>query len=111
MANKEVEIKGQAFYDKIKRFYDTWDKSESDFGSFCFILGTVKDDTRQDKTSQLHLWLLSYEFSETVMTFNRKKIVVLTSNRKKQLLDEMKAPEGYKGPIVEVILRDPNVDK
>jgi len=45
------------------------------------------------------------------MTFNRKKIVVLTSNRKKQLLDEMKAPEGYKGPVVEVILRDPNVDK
>jgi nucleosome binding factor SPN SPT16 subunit len=106
-----VEIKGQAFYDKVKRFYDTWAKPEYDFGSFCFILGTVKDDTRQERTSQLHLWLLSYEFSETIITIQKDKICVLTSNRKKTLLDEMKAPESYKGPMVEVVLRDPNVDK
>ena len=97
-ASKEIEIKGQAFYDKIKRFYDVWTQPSYDFGAFCFILGQVKDDTRQEKTSQLHLWLLSYEFSETVITFNKSKIVVLTSNRKKILLDEMKAPDGYEGP-------------
>lgn len=59
----------------------------------------------------MHLWLLSYEFSETVITLAKDKIVVLTSNRKKVLLDEMKAPDGYKGVHVEVVLRDPNQDK
>jgi hypothetical protein len=41
----------------------------------------------------------------------KNKVVVLTSNRKKVLLEEMKAPEEYKGPKVEVFLRDPNPDK
>jgi nucleosome binding factor SPN SPT16 subunit len=54
---------------------------------------------------------LSYEFSETIIIFVKNKVVVLTSNRKKVLLEEMKAPEEYKGPLVEVILRDPNPDK
>jgi len=55
-----------------------------------------------------HLWLLAFEFSETVIGISREKLVVLTSNRKKQILDKMVVPESYKGPKVEVILRDPN---
>lgn len=35
----------------------------------------------------------------------------LTSKRKKSLIEDMKKPEGYSGPSIVVVLREPNVDK
>ena len=58
----------------------------------------MRDETNQPKTSQLHLWLMSYEFSETVIVVTKEKIAVLTSRRKKVLLEQMEVPEGYSGP-------------
>lgn len=45
------------------------------------------------------------------MFINTDLIVFLTSKRKKTLLEEMKVPEGYDGPAVKVVLRDPSPDK
>ena len=71
-------------------------------------LGVVKEDETSPKTCLFHLWLLAFEFSETIMGFTRERCVILTSNRKKKILEEMKKPENYEGPPLEIILRDPN---
>ena len=60
-------------------------------------LGVVKEDETSPKTCLFHLWLLAFEFSETIMGFTRERCVILTSNRKKKILEEMKKPENYEG--------------
>jgi len=109
----EISIKGKTFYDKTARLAQScWGTSpeQTQFAALLFNLGVVKDETSQPKTSQLHLWLLSYEFSETVLVLTKDKIAVLTSKRKKVLLEEMEVPPGYEGPALSVTLRDPNAD-
>ena len=76
-----------------------------------FNLGVVKDESMQPKTSSLHLWLMAYEFSETIMIVTKSKVAFLTSRRKKTLLEQMEKPADYKGPALEVILREPNAEK
>lgn len=67
----DIAIKGKTFYDKISRLIqDSWGTNaaqNADFTAFLFNLGVVKDESSQPKTSQFHLWLMSYEFSETVI--------------------------------------------
>lgn len=69
-------------------------------------LGVVKDEASQPKSCLFHLWLLAYEFSETAIGFTNSKVVFLTSKRKKEIIEKISPPVGYKGPKIEVILRD-----
>ena len=68
--------------------------SFEDTAAMLVNLGVVKNDDTQPKTCLFHLWLLAFEFSETVIGISKKKLVVLTSNRKKQILDKMEVPES-----------------
>ena len=53
---------------------------------------------------------MSYEFSETIIIVTKEKIAILTSRRKKVLLEEMEIPAEYKGPSLAVTLRDANAE-
>ena len=76
-----------------------------------FSLGVVKDESMQPKTSSLHLWLMAYEFSETIMILTKSKVVFLTSKRKKLLLENMDKPKEYDNFELDVILREANQEK
>jgi nucleosome binding factor SPN SPT16 subunit len=52
------------------------------------------------------IWLLSYEFSDTIVLFTRNKVVFAVSAKKKALLDDMKKPDDYGGPEVEIVQKD-----
>ena len=56
------------------------------------------------------IWLLSYEFSDTVVLFTRNKVVFAVSAKKKALLDDMKKPDDYSGPEVEIVQKDSKTD-
>ena len=58
----------------------------------------------------LHSWLMSYQFSETIIVLTKKNIAVFTSQQKKEYLEAMEIPEGYQGPKLLTVLRDPKVD-
>ena len=58
-----------------------------------------------------HLWLLAFEFSETIIGISKNKAVFLTSKRKKEILEKMETPANYSGPKVEIILRDTASEK
>ena len=40
----------------------------------------------------------------------KKNIAVFTSQQKKEYLEAMEVPEGYEGPKLVTVLRDPKVD-
>ena len=56
------------------------------------------------------IWLLSYEFSETIVLFTRQKVIFAVSAKKKALLDQMKKPDDYTGPQVEIVQKDSKTD-
>ena len=76
-----------------------------------FSLGVVKDESMQPKTSSLHLWLMAYEFSETIMILTKNKVAFLTSKRKKLLLENVEKPKDCESFDLEVILREANQEK
>ncbi len=65
--------------------------------AFIVNLGLVKDDDTQVNTCLFHLWLMAYEFSETVIGISKEAFVILTSNRKKLILEKMEIPTDYEG--------------
>ena len=89
--SKEIVIKGENFYSKASRIAHVLNESQFEgIEAMLVNLGVVKEDDNSPKTCLFHLWLLAFEFSETIMGFSRERCVILTSNRKKKILEEMK---------------------
>lgn len=53
---------------------------------------------------------MSYQFSETIIVLTKTKIAVFTSQQKRDYVEAMEVPEGYQGPKLVTVLRDPKVD-
>ena len=82
--SKDIIIKADNFFQKIDRISKIL--KEDQFASteaLIVNLGIVKDDDTQPKTCLFHLWLLAFEFSETIIGVSKQKFVILTSSRKK----------------------------
>jgi nucleosome binding factor SPN SPT16 subunit len=56
------------------------------------------------------LWLLNWEFSDTLLVLTPTKIVFNVSAKKAKLLRDMKVPVGYSGPTLVVLEQNPKVD-
>ncbi len=83
------------FYSKVAKLYKAWETdvstslticSQSSFDAFLFTLGQVKEEGVQPQTSQFHLWLLSYQFSDTVVVMTKEKMAFLVTEKKSKYL-------------------------
>ena len=87
--NNGVVINADNFKEKLIRLCQS---AASRATTFLFVLGQVDPDRpQQSVTSQLHLWLLQYEFSETALLIRPQEKIsyFLTSKRKTVLLEQM----------------------
>ncbi|KAH7654217.1 Creatinase/Aminopeptidase P/Spt16 N-terminal protein [Dioscorea alata] len=82
------------FSKRLKGFYGHWQEHKSDLwaGSDVIAIATPppSDDLRYLKSSALNIWLLGYEFPETIMVFMNRQIHFLCSQKKANLLDTLK---------------------
>lgn len=82
------------FSNRLKLFYSNWDEHRSDLwgNSDALAIATPppSDDLRYLKSSALNIWLLGYEFPETIMVFMKKQIHFLCSQKKASLLEVVK---------------------
>ncbi|OMP09388.1 hypothetical protein COLO4_05501 [Corchorus olitorius] len=82
------------FSKRLKIFYSHWNKNNTAlWGASCALaIATppVSEDLRYLKSSALNIWLLGYEFPETIMVFLKKQIHLLCSQKKASLLDVVK---------------------
>jgi len=62
------------------------------------VLGKASDSNERLNTSNFFLWLLNYEFSDTVMMLTPNAILFAVSPKKKALLEGMEIPMNYEGP-------------
>jgi nucleosome binding factor SPN SPT16 subunit len=73
-------------------------------------MGKTRDDTLRPATSDFFLWLLNYEFADTIMGISEKQIVFALSAKKAKIMRTMEAPSGYSGPKPELIEYDIKTD-
>lgn len=52
------------------------------------------------------MWLLHWEFSDTIILMLKDKIIFGVSPKKASLLNSMQVPEGYSGPTLQILSRN-----
>lgn len=71
------------------------------------VQGKVKDeDPDRLLTSEFIMWLLHWEFSDTIILMLKDKIIFGVSPKKASLLNSMQVPEGYSGPTLQILSRN-----
>ncbi|BFG36739.1 hypothetical protein CerSpe_230130 [Prunus speciosa] len=84
------------FSKRLKLLYLHWREHKSDLWGESDALAIATPPTSEDlrylKSSALNIWLLGYEFPETIMVFTKKQIHVLCSQKKASLLDVVIKP-------------------
>lgn len=107
VASNPYTINLENFSRRLKMLYSHWNdfKSELWGASDAITIATpsTSEDLRYLKSSALNIWLVGYEFPETIMVFMKKQIHVLCSQKKASLLDVVK--KSAKDAVgVEVVL-------
>ncbi|KAK2661385.1 hypothetical protein Ddye_007918 [Dipteronia dyeriana] len=84
----------ETFSTRLKVFYSHWKENKSDLWGSTDVLAVAtppaSEDLRYLKSSALNIWLLGYEFPETIMVFTKKQIHFLCSQKKASLLGVVK---------------------
>ncbi|ORY48261.1 SPT16-domain-containing protein [Rhizoclosmatium globosum] len=102
-----VELSPKLFHSRATTLLRSW-TSDAD-GSFggvdCLVVVSGLSDENEagyQKTSALQLWLLGYEFTDTILVFLKDKIAVLTSLKKANILQTLEDAMGIdeKVPLV-----------
>ncbi|KAL5836619.1 hypothetical protein ACOSQ3_013788 [Xanthoceras sorbifolium] len=82
------------FTKRLKTLYSHWNEHNSDIwgNSSALAIATppVSEDLRYLKSSALNIWLVGYEFPETIMVFLKNQIHFLCSQKKASLLEVVK---------------------
>jgi nucleosome binding factor SPN SPT16 subunit len=82
------------FTKRLNMLYSHWKEHHSDLwgASDALAIATppASEDLRYLKSSALNIWLVGYEFPETIMVFLKKQILFLCSQKKASLLDVVK---------------------
>ncbi|KAI4364642.1 hypothetical protein MLD38_020704 [Melastoma candidum] len=93
-ARPAYSIQLDYFTKRLKALYSHWNKHKSDLWGDADVLAIAtpppSEDLRYLKSSALNVWLLGYEFPETVMVFMKKQIHFLCSQKKASLLEVIK---------------------
>ncbi|KAL6220165.1 hypothetical protein ACLB2K_007922 [Fragaria x ananassa] len=84
------------FSKRLKLLYTHWDEHHSGLWGNSDVLAIAtpptSDDLRYLKSSALNIWLVGFEFPDTIIVFTKKQIHVLCSPKKASLLDIVKKP-------------------
>lgn len=82
------------FSKRLNAFYTHWKEHKTDLWSASDVIAIATPPTSEDlrylKSSALNLWLLGYEFPETIMVFMKRQIHFLCSQKKANLLETIK---------------------
>ncbi|XP_061360509.1 FACT complex subunit SPT16-like isoform X1 [Gastrolobium bilobum] len=85
-----------AFQTRLRTFYVHWDEHKTVLWGSSDAIAVAcpppSEDLRYLKSTALNLWLLGFEFPETIMVFMKKQIHILCSQKKASILESVKKP-------------------
>ncbi|GAV81352.1 Peptidase_M24 domain-containing protein/Rtt106 domain-containing protein/SPT16 domain-containing protein [Cephalotus follicularis] len=83
-----------SFSKRLKMLYSHWNEYNGELWGASSILSVatppVSEDLRYLKSSALNIWLVGYEFPETIMVFLKKQIHILCTQKSASLLEVVK---------------------
>ncbi|KAK4265309.1 hypothetical protein QN277_026377 [Acacia crassicarpa] len=95
-AGSPYSIDVNTFQSRLKSFYSHWDEHKTNlWGSsdaIAIACPPPSDDLRYLKSTALNLWLLGFEFPDTIMVFMKKQIHLLCSQKKASILETVRKP-------------------
>jgi len=93
-AGNAYSIDLSTFQSRLKLFYSHWEENKSTlWGSsdaIAIACPPPSDDLRYLKSTALNLWLLGFEFPDTIMVFMKKQIHLLCSQKKASILEAVR---------------------
>ncbi|KAI8322331.1 FACT complex subunit spt16 [Martensiomyces pterosporus] len=104
----EVELDAAAFHRRAKRLLDLWEgegfakETGADVDSILILQGRSDEENPYTKTIATQMWLLGYEFPNTLMLFTKSKIYVIASQKKAKILHPLQAAPG--GVPIEIFI-------
>lgn len=85
----------ESFGKRLKAFYTHWNEHKAELWGSSDVVAIATPPTSEDlrylKSSALNIWLLGYEFPETIMVFMENQIHFLCSQKKASLLEVVKS--------------------
>jgi len=101
-----IILDGAAFYAKVENIRQEL-IANNELDSLVVVMGKPsEEENERPHSTDFFLWLLNYEFRDTVFAVTENKLVFLVSPKKAKCLKTMDIPEGYCGPAVELIEYD-----
>ncbi|KAI9505707.1 FACT complex subunit spt16 [Coemansia spiralis] len=109
----EVQLDAAAFHRRAKRLLDSWESADSPeckaVGSILVLQGRSDEKNPYTKTIATQMWLLGYEFPNTLMLFTKSKLYIVASQKKAKILQPLEnVPSGI--PL-EILVHGKQEDK
>lgn len=93
-AANSYTINLENFSKRLKMLYSHWSEFKNDLWAGSEVLAVAtpppSEDLRYLKSSALNIWLIGYEFPDTIMVFMQKEIHFVCSQKKVSLLEVVK---------------------
>ncbi|KAJ2440453.1 FACT complex subunit spt16, partial [Coemansia sp. RSA 2337] len=109
----EVQIDAAAFHRRAKRLLDSLKNGRStsgqSFDSVLIIQGRSDEKNPYTKTIATQMWLLGYEFPNTMMLATESKLYVVASPKKAKILEAIQGTPG--GVSLEILVHGKEADK
>ncbi|KAJ1948645.1 FACT complex subunit spt16, partial [Linderina macrospora] len=111
----EVELDTKAFHRRAKRLLDSWqsnglsDSKGSNVDTVLLLQGRSDEANSYTKTIATQMWLLGYEFPNTLMLFTKSKLYIIASPKKAKILQPLQNAAG--GVPIEILIHGKDVAK
>jgi len=106
-AGSAYAIDLNTFQTRLKTLYKHWDESRTDLWGSSDAIAVAcpppSENIRYLKSTALFLWLLGFEFPETIMVFTKAQTHILCSQKKASILESVKKP-ARESVGVEIVL-------
>jgi nucleosome binding factor SPN SPT16 subunit len=87
----DIQINAEKFYQRLGRLIEHWAINKSTLwggaDAICIMLGTREDETSYSKASALHLYLLGYEITDSIIIVTKNSFWFMASDKKCKYLE------------------------
>lgn len=89
-----VSIDTARFERRLKQLYDGWRDGGlwPEASALAVTAGAVTEAITYTKSASFHLWLLGYEFTETILVFTKSEMHALAGPKKTDILAQLEGP-------------------
>ena len=90
-----IQINAERFFERLTRLEEHWAKNKELWGgadSLCIPLGPSTEGSTYSKSASLHLYLMGYEFPDSVIVITKGKFYFMATAKKNKFFEDSILP-------------------